>query len=261
VRTVVVTGSSSGLGRATKELLEADGVRVIGVDVADADVGVDLSNAAGRAEAALAIAELCDGTVDGFVGYAGVGPTVADIALLTSVNYFGQIDLLLAVKPLLAAAVKPVVVVVSSIAPMVSESDEDSVAAMLAGDEERAIALTVKHDDHSVAYSSSKLATLKFGRKLAVEWIAEGIRVNVLAPGNTTTPMTEAALADPELGPVMRGIPVPVGQWADPTDVAEAARWLLSDRSRYVVGSLLVVDGGIDALARPDTFSSQTVER
>lgn len=256
--TVVVTGSSSGIGRATKELLESDGVRVIGVDVATngagVDVAADLSDPAARASAARAIAELSGGAVDGFVGYAGVGPTVADISLLTSVNYFGQVDLLLAVKPLLAAAAKPVVVVVSSIAPMVSESDDDSVEAMLAGDEQRAIELTVKHGDHGVAYTSSKLATLKFGRVIAPQWIADGIRVNVLAPGNTTTPMTDAALADPEIGPLMRSNPVPIGRWAEPADIAEGARWLLSDRSRYAVGSLLIVDGGIDSAARPDTL-------
>jgi NAD(P)-dependent dehydrogenase (short-subunit alcohol dehydrogenase family) len=254
VSTVVVTGSSSGIGLATKELLESDDVRVIGVDLSDADVTADLSDPGARADAARAIADLSGGVVDGFVGYAGVGPTVSDISLLTSVNYFGQVDLLLAVKPLLAAAPKPVVVVVSSIAPMVSESDDESVEAMLAGDEQRAIELTVKHGDHGVAYTSSKLATAKFGRGIVLEWIAEGIRVNVLAPGNTTTPMTDAALADPEIGPLMRGTPVPIGRWADPIDIAEGARWLLSDRSRYVVGTLLIVDGGIDSAARPDAL-------
>lgn len=254
MNTVVVTGSASGIGAATKELLESDGVSVIGVDVAGADVDADLSTAAGRADAAHTIAKRCDGRLDGFVGYAGVGPTIEDIELLTSVNYFGQTDLLLALKPCLVSASKPVVVVVSSIAPMVSECDDDSVAAMLDGDEERAVALTAKHGDHGVAYSSSKLATLKFGRALAIEWIADGIRVNVLAPGNTTTPMTDTTLADPQFGPMMRAIPVPAGRWAQPHDIAEAARWLLSDRSRYVVGSTIVVDGGIDAMARPVGF-------
>lgn len=254
MRTVAITGSASGLGLATKELLESDGVRVIGIDVADADIHADLSTAAGRTEAADALAELSGGTLDGFAGYAGVGPTVSDIALLTSVNYFGQVDLLLAVEELLARSAKPSVVVVSSIAPMVSESDDEAVAAMLDGDEPRAIALTIERGDPGVAYATSKLATLRFGRRLALKWIPQGIRVNVLAPGNTTTPMTDAALADPQMGAAMRAVQVPIGPWAAPVEIAEAARWLLCDQSRYLVGSLLVVDGGIDALARPEAL-------
>lgn len=249
--TVAVTGSASGLGRATKHLLEADGVRVIGVDVAHADVIADLSSVAGRAAAAEGIAIACGGVLDGFVGYAGVGPTVSDIQLLTSVNYFGQIELLAAIKPLLLAASRPAVVVVSSVASMVSATDADSVAAMVAGDEPTALKLTARHADAAVAYSSSKQAALHVGRQLALDWIGEGVRVNILAPGCAKTPMTDDALADPEMGPLMQGMPVPIGAWAEPEEIAEAARWLLSDSSRYVVGSVLVVDGGIYALTHP----------
>lgn len=249
--TVAVTGSASGLGRATKQLLEADGVRVIGVDIARADVVADLSSVAGRAVAAEGIGAACGGVLDGFVGYAGVGPTVNDISLLTSVNYFGQMDLLAAVKPLLLAASRPAVVVVSSVASMVSASDAESVAAMVAGDELGALELTARHADTAMAYSSSKLAALQAGRQMALDWIAEGVRVNILAPGCATTPMTDAALADPEMGPLMQGMPIPIGAWAQPEEIAEAARWLLSDSSRYVVGSVLVVDGGIFALTHP----------
>ena len=177
----------------------------------------------GAPNAAQAIAEASGGVVDGYVGYAGVEPIISDIGLLTSVNYFGQIDLLVAVKPLLA------------------------------GDEPRAVELTAKHGEHGVAYNTSKLATLKFGRSIAPAWIADGIRVNVLAPGTTVTPMTEVAMANPEIAALMDENPAPIARWAQPPDIAEAARWLLSD-SGYVVGSVLVVDGGIDAAARPDSY-------
>jgi NAD(P)-dependent dehydrogenase (short-subunit alcohol dehydrogenase family) len=125
---------------------------------------------------------------------------------------------------------------------------------MLAGDEPRAIELTAKHGDHGVAYNTSKLATLKFGRSIAPAWIADGIRVNVIAPGTTVTPMTEVAMADPEIAALMDENPAPIARWAQPPDIAEAARWLLSEASGYVVGSVLVVDGGIDAAARPGNY-------
>lgn len=254
MKTIVVTGSSSGLGKATKELLESDGVRVIGVDLKNADITADLSRPEDRVRTAESIAEASGGVVDGYVGYAGVGPPLGDIELLTSVNYFGQIDLLVAIRPLLAASTKSAVVVVSSVAPMVQDVDEESLEAMLAGDETRAIELTVKHGDQGVAYNTSKLATLKFGRSVAPAWIADGIRVNVMAPGITITPMTESALANPEIAELMNENPAPIARWGQPPDIAEVARWLLSDASAYVVGSVLVVDGGIDAAARPDKF-------
>src|SRR3954470_6216629 len=94
-RTVVVTGSASGMGAATKAGLEADGQRVIGVDLRDADVVADLGTAAGRGSAIAAVAEQCDGVIDGLVTWAGVpGLTETPGSLLASVNYFGTVVLL-----------------------------------------------------------------------------------------------------------------------------------------------------------------------
>lgn len=68
------------------------------------------------------------------------------------------------------------------------------------------------------------------------------------------TPMTEIAMANPEIAALMNENPAPIARWGQPPDIAEVARWLLSESSGYVVGSVLTVDGGIDALARPDNY-------
>jgi NAD(P)-dependent dehydrogenase (short-subunit alcohol dehydrogenase family) len=78
--------------------------------------------------------------------------------------------------------------------------------------------------------------------------------LNALAPGFANTPLTMADLADPDLGPRLEAIPVPAGRWAEPDDIAEVAVWLTEPASRYVVGSFVVVDGGIDAMIRPASF-------
>ena len=108
--------------------------------------------------------------------------------------------------------------------------------------------------DGGVAYSSAKLALAHWVRARAPEWIARGVRLNALAPGFAKTPLTDADLADPDLGPRLEAVPVPAGHWAEPEDIAEVAGWLVDGASRYVVGSFVVVDGGIDALVRPTTF-------
>ena len=71
-----MTGSGSGIGAATRARLEAAGHEVLGVDLRGQEVDADLSTPAGRTAAVQAILDWCGGTLDGFVGCAGVGPQV-----------------------------------------------------------------------------------------------------------------------------------------------------------------------------------------
>src|SRR4051812_19545561 len=115
MRTVVVTGSASGMGAATKARLEADGQRVIGVDIRDADVVADLATASGRETAIEAITQRSGGAIDGVVTWAGIaGLTDVPGSALVSVNYFGSVVLLDALRPLLANGERPAAVAISS---------------------------------------------------------------------------------------------------------------------------------------------------
>jgi len=251
-RTVVVSGSASGLGAATRRALEAQGDRVVGIDLREADILVDLSTAEGRAEAVAKATEACGGRLDGLAPFAGVGPTIDPSSHLSTVNYFGQMALLDGLRPALRAGDHPAAVAVGSVAPTVSPFDEAGVQAMLDGDEALATRLVV--ENVGLGYATSKMAVARAARRRSVEWITEGIRLNVIAPGNSLTPLTQAALDDPVIGPLMRELPVPFGRWAENEEVADVALWLLGQGSRYLVGSWVSVDGGTDALARPDSF-------
>src|SRR5690606_10378382 len=113
--TYVLTGTASGIGAATKARLEAGGHRVIGVDLQNADIDADLGTPAGRAAAIAAITDLADGPIDGFAPIAGVGPATGRPAgLLVAVNYFGAVELLSGLRPLLARRETSSVVLVSS---------------------------------------------------------------------------------------------------------------------------------------------------
>jgi NAD(P)-dependent dehydrogenase (short-subunit alcohol dehydrogenase family) len=248
---IALTGSASGIGAATRALLEADGHRVIGVDLHDAEVVADLATSRGRAAAVEGVSAACDGALDGFAGFAGVPATADPPALLVNVSYFGSVAMLEGLRPALVQGGSTSAVAVSSCAATVAPVDDGLVEACLAGDEAAAVALQIPGGP---AYASVKLALGRWVRRQAPSWAADGVRLNALAPGNTVTPLTQVTLEDPEIGPLMREIPVPVGHWAAPEEIAEAARWMLSAASSFMVGSVVFVDGGTDALVRPDTF-------
>ena len=92
--TAVVSGSASGIGAAVRSRLEREGDRVIGIDVRDAEILVDLSSRQGRDAALAAAAEQCGDRLDRLVLSAGLGVHVAPISLIASVNYFGAVELL-----------------------------------------------------------------------------------------------------------------------------------------------------------------------
>jgi len=248
---IALTGSASGIGAATRALLEADGHRVIGVDLRDAEVIADLATPDGRSAAVSGVLDACDGVLDGYAGFAGVPATAQPPALLVTVSYFGSTAMLDGLRSALVRGDSASAVAVSSCAATIAPVDDTLVEACLAGDEPGAIALSVSG---GVAYASVKLALARWVRRHAVSWAAHGVRLNALAPGNTHTPLTQVTLEDPEIGPLMREVPMPIGRWAEPAEIAAAARWMLSAGSSFMVGSVLFVDGGTDALVRPDSF-------
>ena len=117
-RTIVVTGSASGMGAATASRLVAAGDRVIGVDLRDATVIADLGTPEGRASAVEQVTELAggaDGAIDGVVTWAGLaGLTDRPGSLLASVNYFGTVEVLEGLRPLLAHGDRPAAIAISS---------------------------------------------------------------------------------------------------------------------------------------------------
>lgn len=93
------------------------------------------------------------------------------------------------------------------------------------------------------AYTASKGGIAQLTRSLAVAWASEGIRVNAVAPGWISTPLTQALQADPQ-----RSAPIlsrtPMGRWGKPEDVAGPVIFLCSKAAAFVTGVVLPVDGG-----------------
>jgi glucose 1-dehydrogenase len=95
----------------------------------------------------------------------------------------------------------------------------------------------------SGAYSPSKAALTMLAQTLALEWAPDGIRVNVVSPGMTHTPMTEKMYADPDITKARESI-IPLSRIGDPIDIANVIEFLVSPLSGYVTGQDICVDGG-----------------
>ena len=94
MRTIAITGSASGIGLSTRNALEEEGARIVGIDLRDAEVKADLSTKEGREGALQDTLSACGGQLDGFVACAGISGIGLPGSLTVAVNYFGAVELL-----------------------------------------------------------------------------------------------------------------------------------------------------------------------
>jgi NAD(P)-dependent dehydrogenase (short-subunit alcohol dehydrogenase family) len=234
----LVTGAGSGIGAATSRILADRGDQVV---CADLDAGAATAIAAElpdaiAVDADVTIAEECDamvaaaveryGRIDALVTCAGIelggDPLDFDVGSFRRV-----IDVNVTGSYLCAQR-----------AARVMRDTGFGGRIVLIGSINSHIALP-----GAAAYCASKGAVLMLGRSLAVDLAEHGIRVNVIGPGVTDTPMSAVSLADPDRSEALMSR-VPLRRPADPAEIARAAAWLTSDDSSYVTGAFIPVDGG-----------------
>lgn len=227
MKTVVVTGARGGIGAAVVELFNASGWRTVGVDRSEA--GPDCSARYLQSDIAdeAGLRALCDALgdeerIDALVNNAAVMMdkpfaelSVVDWDLTMDTNVRAAFVLTQALLPQLAAASGGVV----------------NVASVHAIATSRGVA----------AYAASKGALVAFTRATSLDLASSGVRVNAVCPGATDTPMLRG-------DPAARAALVartPLGRVADPSEIAQAVLFLAdSERSGFVTGQTLVVDGG-----------------
>lgn len=248
-RAAVVTGGGSGIGRAVAHWLRRAGAQVAVFDRDAAAARAVATEVAGCAyELDVRDGETFTGALDDvrsafgglhvLVNNAGIGDlrplhTLDDRTWhrLVDVNLTGTFNGIRAAVPLMVAGGGGVIVNVASATALMPTRNEAAYSAAKAG----VVALT-------------KSAALEYG---------PAVRVNCVAPGTIRTPMTEAFERFPDaFAPVADALPL--RRMGEPGEVAEVVGFLCSDRSSYVTGQTIVVDGGgtlpqagvDDALAR-----------
>jgi NAD(P)-dependent dehydrogenase (short-subunit alcohol dehydrogenase family) len=225
------------------------------VDLHDADIVADLGTADGRQAAVAALTGASGGRLAGVITCAGLaGAPRRAGSLLASVNYFGTVELLVGLRPLLAGGGSAVAI--SSNSTTVQPGiPAELVAALLAHDEPGARTLADEAGS-MVTYPASKLALAHWVRRQATgaDWAGAGIRLNAIAPGMIETPMVADMRSDPEVGPLLDMLPIPIGRPGRPEEIAALAAFLLSPDAGYFCGSVLFCDGGSDALLRTNDW-------
>ncbi|WP_340315791.1 SDR family oxidoreductase [Rhizorhabdus argentea] len=249
MRTIVVTGSASGIGAACSALLRERGDRVIGVDLANADVNADLSGTDGRGAMVQQVSSLAGGRVDAVLACAGISSGPA--GRIVSVNFFGAVASLQGLRPLLSASPEPRAVAISSFAALMGQ-DDATVTACLEMNEDAAVAAI--GDDAEYAYYSSKMALSLWIKQNAVgqEWAGSGIVLNAVAPGMVATPMIQPLLDTQDGRDFLNGqVPSALGRPSDPRELAELLVFFGSPQNSFVIGQTIYCDGGAEALRRP----------
>lgn len=251
--TYALTGGATGIGAAIKQQLLDAGHELISIDIKDADIVADLSTSEGRQAAIQGVSGASPQGLDGLITCAGLGANITDGALIASVNYYGTIEVVNGLLSKLAAKQGSVVLISSNSAPM-ADSPE-LIEQFLDGDEGGARAAASVLASQSV-YSSSKQAVARWMRRNVNAMAAQGVRINAVAPGYTQTPMTAAVENDPVYGDAIKQFvaSIPLGRPGQPADIANATSYLLSPDASFICGSVLFVDGGHDAMLRPDQF-------
>jgi NAD(P)-dependent dehydrogenase (short-subunit alcohol dehydrogenase family) len=239
------------MGAATAARLSAAGWRVVGVDKDETDVVADLATPEGRRHAVESCTERTGGSLHALVTCAGLAALPnRKGSLLTAVNYFGTVEILEGLRPLLVQG--GAAVAFSSNSTTVQPAiPADLVEACLDHDEARAAAIADSRGA-LVAYPASKLALAHWvrGHATGTDWAGAGLRLNAVAPGMIDTPMVAGMRADPDTAPMLDMLPIPLGRPGRAEEIAALVEFLVGPDAGFFCGSVLFCDGGSDALLR-----------
>ncbi|KYF52671.1 short-chain dehydrogenase [Sorangium cellulosum] len=243
-RVAIVTGAASGIGRATALLLEARGATVVAEDINRAVNELDRGG----------------GRIVPFVGDVAKEETAKRVVAL-AVERFGRLDILVNN----AARIINKLVVDMSLDDWNSIMNVNVTGVFLHSRE--ALRAMIPNRRGAIvnigsyacffgfpqiaAYAASKGALAQLTRVLALEAIEHGVRVNAVGSGDVVTNLLNDIRPDGREFLRDHGKGAPIGRAAAPEEIAEVVAFLASDRASFMVGSIVMADGGYSVAIQP----------
>jgi len=240
-RSAIVTGGCGGIGLATSRRFAEEGAHVVVVDLDDdageraaAEVGgtyvrCDVTDPE-QVEAMVRRTKETYGSVDIAFNNAGISPPDDDSILDTGLDAWRRVQ---------EVNLTSVYLCCKAVLPYMREQGRGSIINTAS------FVAVMGAATSQISYTASKGGVLAMSRELGVQFAREGIRVNALCPGPVDTPLLRELFAkDPERA-ARRLVHVPMGRFAEATEIANAVLFLASDESSFVTASTFLVDGGI----------------
>lgn len=240
-RVAVITGAGSGIGAATARRFAEEGAKIVAVDmdtVSGQAIADELGGIFVKADVTVAeevanmykVAFDTYGSIDIAFNNAGISPPDDDSILTTGIDAWRRVQ---------EVNLTSVYLCCKEVLPYMLKQKKGAIINTAS------FVATMAAATSQISYTASKGGVLAMTRELGVQFAREGVRVNALSPGPVNTPLLQELFAkDPERA-ARRLVHIPLGRFAEPTEIAAAVAFLASDDSSFMTASNFLVDGGI----------------